>query len=148
MAQHGSGRAWPCGCFRWQNQQTNKRPPHARPPLQICRRSPKSRDQVIAGHGLRSGPFALWVQWPVGGGERPGASGAPRTGWVKAASRPYLQVKKIRRGLKILCRVSYHRSFVRRQTEVPREQRQSLTLAASRAVVARDRVSVVREPHT
>ena len=26
---------------------------------------------------------------PVGGGERPGASGAPKTGWVKAASRPY-----------------------------------------------------------
>jgi hypothetical protein len=32
-----------------QNQQTDKRPPHARPPLQICRRSPRSRNRVITG---------------------------------------------------------------------------------------------------
>jgi hypothetical protein len=125
------------------NQQTAAPRPPASPDL-----SPVTEISGSSYCRSRSTIWTLWVQWPVGGGERPGASGAPKTGWVKAASRPYLQVKKIRRGLKILCRVSYHRSFVRRQTEVPREQRQSLTLAASRAVVARDRVSVVREPHT
>ena len=50
--ERGGGRARPRGCFRWQHQQTNKQPPHARPPLQICRRSPGSGNQVIAGWAL------------------------------------------------------------------------------------------------
>ena len=33
---------------------------------------------------------------PVGGGERPGASGAPKTGRVKAPSRPYRRGKKMK----------------------------------------------------